>query len=132
MTDTEGESAARRILVVEDSVIIALDTEECLLGLGAAAVEVQATVAGALAALDRDRFDLVLLDFDLGGESGDPVAEVLRLRGIPFWLATGYNEMADKLDETGARGLLLKPYGKAELVNIMQQFAGNDAQGTGG
>ena len=118
-----NDGAPKRILLVEDSMIIALDTEECLLSLGADAVHVQATVAGALEALSRADFDFALLDFNLGGESSEAVAEALRARGIPFWLATGYGEMADQLEEIGARGLLVKPYGREELTRIMREFA---------
>ena len=117
-----SENTALRILVVEDSMIIALDTEECLRTLGAEHVAVEGTVAGALRSLAEDTFDFALLDFNLGNESSDGVAEDLRARGIPFWLATGYSEMADKLDEIGAKGLLLKPYGKVELARIMREF----------
>ena len=125
---SEGENVAARVLVVEDSMIIALDTEECLLTLGAGHVTVEGTVSGALAALAGEPFDFALLDHNLGSESSDKVADDLRARAIPFWLATGYGEMADKLDEIGARGLLLKPYGKAELARIMREFG---AQGGG-
>ena len=121
---SEGKGAGKRILLVEDSMIIALDTEECLLQLGAAAVTVHGTVAGSLEALAAEHFDFALLDHNLGTESSEPVAQELRARGIPFWLATGYGEMADKLEEIGARGVLLKPYGKEELVRIMREFTG--------
>jgi CheY-like chemotaxis protein len=126
----EDKGGDARILLVEDSMIIALDAEETLLQLGAAEVVVQTTVAGALAALAEDSFDLALLDHSLGSETSEAVAEALRARGIPFWLATGYNEMADQLDEIGARGLLVKPYGKDELARIMRGFSPQD-QGQG-
>lgn len=119
---TEAAGAPKRILVVEDSMLIALDTEECLRGLGAE-VAVEATVAGALAALSKDDFDLALLDFNLGSESGEAVAQVLRARGIAFWLATGYGEMADQIEALGARGLLMKPYGREELARIVREFS---------
>ena len=119
----EGASAAKHILVVEDSMIIALDTEECLLNLGAGQVSVQGTVAGALTALQKEEVDFALLDFNLGTESSEKVANELRARGIPFWLATGYGEMADKVEDIGARGLLVKPYGREELVRIMSEYA---------
>ena len=118
-----GAVAAKRILLVEDSMIIALDTEECLLDLGNEQVDVQGTVAGALSALGKGEFDFALLDFNLGSESSEKVADELRARGIPFWLATGYGEMADKLEEIGAQGLLVKPYGREELARIMHDFA---------
>lgn len=126
----EDKGGDARILLVEDSMIIALDAEETLLQLGAAEVVVQTTVAGALAALAEDSFDLALLDHSLGSETSEAVAEALRARGVPFWLATGYNEMADQLHEIGARGLLVKPYGKDELARIMRGFGPPD-QGQG-
>lgn len=120
---------AKRILLVEDSMIIALDTEECLLQIGAEAVTVQGTVAGALNALSKEKFDLALLDFNLGAESSEKVADELRRIGVPFWLATGYGEMAEKLDEIGAEGLLVKPYGREELVKIMREFSADEGEG---
>ena len=120
---TEGGAAGPRVLLVEDSMIIALDAEECLLDLGAGQVEVQGSAGGALAALERQDFDLALLDFNLGGETSEPVAQALAARNIPFWLATGYDELAGKLESLGARGLLAKPYGRPELTRIMQDFA---------
>ena len=66
-----------------------MDTEECLLQLGAGTVTVQGTVDGALQALAQEHFDFALLDHKLGSESSERVAEDLRARGIPFWLATG-------------------------------------------
>lgn len=125
----EDKEGSARILLVEDSMIIALDAEETLLHLGAGAVRVESTVAGALSVLADQEFDLALLDHSLGSETSEPVAQELRARGIPFWLATGYNEMASKLDEIGARGLLVKPYGKEELVRIMSEYSATQSGG---
>ena len=72
---------------------------------------VQSSVEAALDALDNTRFDLALLDYNLGSESSEAVARRLKAMGVPFWLATGYGEMEDKLEEMGASGLLVKPYG---------------------
>ncbi len=121
---TEESGAAKRVLVVEDSMIIALDAEECLLSLGAGEVVVEGTVEGALAALAGQPFDFAVLDFNLGNESSEDIAEDLRARGIPFWLATGYSEMAADLGTMGAQGVLVKPYGRAELARVMSEFAG--------
>ncbi len=120
---TTGGPAAKRVLVVEDSMMIAIDTEECFKALGVEIVAVQGTVDGALKCLEKESFDLALLDFNLGTESSERVAEDLRARGTPFWLATGYGEMADRLDELGAQGLLVKPYGREELSRMLDSFA---------
>ncbi|MBU2341072.1 MAG: GAF domain-containing protein [Alphaproteobacteria bacterium] len=115
-------SAIGSMLLVEDSMIIALDTEENLRDLGVETVTVQSSVGAALDAIEKNRFDLALLDFNLGTESSEPVAERLKALGVPFWLATGYGEMADKLEEMGASGLLVKPYGREELARILTEF----------
>ncbi|MBX7532511.1 GAF domain-containing protein [Qipengyuania sp. 1XM1-15A] len=113
--------APETVMLVEDSMIIALDTEDCLKELGVSTVIMESTVAGALRALESDRPDLAILDYNLGKESSEKVAEELARQNIPFWLATGYGEMKDRLDEIGAQGLLVKPYGKADLVKILKE-----------
>ena len=118
-TDRTGMAAPASALLVEDSMIIALDTEDCLRELGVQSVHVESTVAGALRALEKGMPDLAILDYNLGKESSERVADVLRENGIPFWLATGYGEMSERLEEIGARGLLTKPYGKEELAKLL-------------
>ena len=110
-------------LVVEDSIIIAMDTEDCLHELGVGKVTVSSTVAAALDELGKTEPAFAILDYNLGTESSEKIALELKERGVPFWLATGYGEMSDRLDELGARGLLTKPYGKAELTQLLIELA---------
>lgn len=114
------DSMPKHVLLVEDSMIIALDTEDCLKELGVETVIVESSVAGALKALERREPDLAILDYNLGNESSEKVAEELARRKIPYWLATGYGEMGDRIEEMGANGLLTKPYGKDDLVGILK------------
>lgn len=109
----------RHVLVVEDSMIIAMDTEDSLRQLGVEVVTTAGSVAGALASIEKDPPGLAILDYNLGTESSEPVADRLRALGIPFYLATGYGELADQLEEQGAIGLLKKPYGKAEIAEAL-------------
>jgi DNA-binding response OmpR family regulator len=51
-----------------------------------------ATVAAALRLLDGEVPDVALLDVNLRGEMVTPVAEVLRVRGVPFVLASAYDD----------------------------------------
>ena len=115
-------SIPERVLLVEDSMIIALDTEDCLRELGVGEVSVAATVASALSILTKDTPDIAILDYNLGQESSEQVAAELVRREVPFWLATGYGEMRDRLEEIGASGLLVKPYGRDELISILTQY----------
>ena len=118
-----GKGLPRRVLVVEDSMIIALDTEECLQDLGVENVQVASSVAGALEAIKQSSFDMALLDYNLGTESSDKVAEALVKCGTPFWLATGYGELAERIQEFGARGVLTKPYGGDDLEALLKAYS---------
>ncbi len=107
------------VLVVEDSMIIALDTEENLKRLGVPKVSVASSVAGALEAIKVHKPDFAILDFNLGAESSTPVASALSEVGVPFVLATGYGDMESQLEDIGAQALLRKPYGRDEIRSVL-------------
>lgn len=111
----------KSVLVVEDSMIIALDTEENLKRLGVASVAVSGNVGSALDAIDQNAPEFAIVDYNLGDESSEPVATRLRERGVPFVLATGYAELGDQLVELGAQSLLRKPYGRSEIEELLRQ-----------
>ncbi|WP_066527184.1 HWE histidine kinase domain-containing protein [Erythrobacter sp. CCH5-A1] len=111
--------APARVLVVEDSIIIALDTEENLKRLGVAEVRLESSVTGALAAIADDPPDFAIIDFNLGGESSEPIADALRAAGVRFVLATGYAEGAGQFDRLGAEAVLRKPYGMTEIERLL-------------
>ncbi|MDJ0979050.1 MAG: GAF domain-containing protein [Erythrobacter sp.] len=113
----------RRVLVVEDSIIIALDTEENLKRLGVGLVDVASSVAAGLAALRDQEPELAIVDFNLGSESSTLVIEELKERGVPFVLATGYAELGAKIDELGAMSVVRKPYGRAEIEQVLEAYA---------
>jgi two-component SAPR family response regulator len=77
--------------VLEDQFLIAMEIEGMLVRLGCIVLGPVPTVARALALLERDRVDFAILDVNLGRERSAPVAEALRVRGVPFALATGYD-----------------------------------------
>ncbi|MCD1573400.1 response regulator, partial [Agromyces mediolanus] len=81
----------QRVLLIEDNMIIALDTEEMLRELGVPEVLVSGSVTQALRAIEKEVPDFAVLDFNLGEESSEPVARELARRGVPFVLATGYS-----------------------------------------
>jgi AmiR/NasT family two-component response regulator len=81
-----------RVLVVEDEFLIALEIEQMVAGLGWVVIGPVPTVARALMAIDREEPDFAILDVNLGSERSTPVAEVLSARGVPFAVATGYND----------------------------------------
>ena len=100
-----------RVLLVEDNMIIALDTEENLLALGVIEVTLAGSNDAALASIDGATPDFALLDFNLGGETSEPTARALDSRGVPFAFATGYGEVDGMT--AGYRhsvGVVQKPY----------------------
>ena len=82
------------ILLVEDEAIVALMVEELLGRLGCAAVWHASTIAQAMAALDRKRPAVAVLDVNLDGDLVYPLAERLHSLSIPFVFATGYERDA--------------------------------------
>ena len=112
-------SVPDRVLLVEDSIIIALDVEQMLSDAGVSEIVSVASVAQALKAIEQNDFDFAVLDYNLGDETSDPVARELRGRNIPFVLASGYGEMADKSGELGASSILTKPYDNSQLEAVL-------------
>jgi DNA-binding response OmpR family regulator len=86
--------AGRRILLVEDELMIAmlveliLDEEHCT------TVGPFGDVSSALAAAQTELLDAAVLDINLAGEMVFPVADALAERGAPFLLLSGYGAMA--------------------------------------
>ncbi len=109
-----------RVLVVEDSAIIALDIASTLEAAGAVVVGpaggVEAALALAREALaEKAGLQAAILDLDLGGASSAPVRALLAARGVPAVLAAA---QADA--EAGAEhALLAKPFTEAELIRAL-------------
>jgi light-regulated signal transduction histidine kinase (bacteriophytochrome) len=82
------------VLLVEDKALIALDAESVLHQLGAATVTCCPSVATALQALARHVPNVVVLDFNLGGETSVELADWLVERNVPFVFLTGYADKA--------------------------------------
>jgi DNA-binding response OmpR family regulator len=84
----------RRILVVEDEYYIADDIVRALRSRGAEVVGPVATLRQAERILGEGGLDCAVLDINLRGEMGYPVADRLTALGVPFLFATGYSSEA--------------------------------------
>jgi light-regulated signal transduction histidine kinase (bacteriophytochrome)/CheY-like chemotaxis protein len=98
------------MLLVEDSLIIAMDAEDLLLRLGAERVTTTATVRQALDALETMRPTAAILDINLGTETSLAIADRLRALGIPYLFASGYGEQAQLPESHAGVPILQKPY----------------------
>ena len=87
---TDCPLSGRRVLVVEDEMIVAWLLQDMLADLGCAVVGPAARVAQALAMIDAEAIDAAVLDVNLNGQKSYPVADALAARGVPFVFSTGY------------------------------------------
>ena len=94
----------RRILVVEDAPMIALDLEEMLRGLGWEVVGPTGSMATALELAADETLDAAIVDINIRGGKVYPVARALAARGVPFLLASGYGVQSLPPDLAGRPG----------------------------
>ena len=69
--------SGRTVLVVEDEMLVLMNTEDMLADLGCESVTAAATIAQALAMIAAQSFDLAILDMNLKGSKTHPVADAL-------------------------------------------------------
>jgi CheY-like chemotaxis protein len=113
--------SGRRVLVLEDEMLVLMNIEDMLTDLGCEAVSAAATVTQALALIDAQAFDAALVDVNLNGISSYPVADVLAAHGVPFVFSTGYSGQSLE-DGYGDRPVLRKPYRKADLAEVLTRL----------
>lgn len=82
--------AGRRVLVVEDEPLVALDICLVLEDLGCRAVGPASGLEMGLHLARREPLDAALLDENLGLVLVTPVAEALEARGVPFAIVSGH------------------------------------------
>jgi CheY-like chemotaxis protein len=107
--------AGRRVLVVEDEMMVVMLIEDMLADLGCESVTAAATVDQALALIDTQAFDAAMLDMNLNGNKSHDVADALATRGVPFVFSTGYSGR-DMRDGHRDRPVLKKPFPYEQLV----------------
>jgi CheY-like chemotaxis protein len=115
------DAASRRVLVVEDEMLIGMLLEDMLTDMGHVVVAIVSRVNDALAAVQREAFDFAILDVHLNGQAVFPVADALIERGIPFVFATGYGERGLP-DQYRNRPILQKPFAKEDLSKTLSQL----------
>jgi CheY-like chemotaxis protein len=99
----------RKILVVEDSPVVAPFTAEILAELGCEVAGPAPTMAAARELIDEEEFDAALMDIHIHGERVFPLCDMLAAAQVPFIFTSGYADwqMPDKWAD---RPRLQKPY----------------------
>lgn len=113
--------AGRRILVVEDEMLVLMLAEDMLADNGCTSVTAAATVEKALALIASHEFDAAMLDMNLNGDRTHAVADALAAKCVPFIFATGYIG-PDMREGYRDRPILTKPYQPHQLVTLLTQL----------
>jgi len=127
--------ARKKVLVVDDEEVIRKVVKACLVKSNYKIKEA-ADGAQALETLDREDFDLVILDIIMPGKDGWQVLVDLRsnpkTKNMPVIVLSGKNEDADMLKgyELGASYYIAKPFTKAQLLYGLQLMFTKDSPAT--
>ncbi len=113
----------KRVLVVEDEMLVAMQLEDMLRDLGCASITLAATVETALKSIAEKMFDLATLDVNLDGTPSFAIAEALSDRHIPFAFATGYGAN----ERFGDRPVLIKPYSSFQFKTVLSELLADGA-----
>jgi AraC-like DNA-binding protein len=112
----------KKILVVEDEIIIAHDIKGILQGEYEVVANIK-TVEEAINCLEQEQFDLVLLDINLKADKdGTDLGKfLLNNDSIPFVYVTSHSDQVtlDKVKDTRPYGFLIKPFRSVDLLSIV-------------
>jgi PAS domain S-box-containing protein len=111
--------AGKRMIVIEDEPLVAMDLESCLTTAGCEIVGTAGTVREAKALCAEAECDAALIDVNLAGRPVDELAAMLTKRNIPFAFVTGYGREA--LPQ-GFRDALMvaKPFADGTLIATVE------------
>lgn len=128
MLDTNAHLlTGRRILVVEDDVLIAMDLEATLEDFGCEVVGPCERLDKALAAADAT-LDCAIIDMNLRGEYSFPLIDRLRELAVPTIVCSGYVELPDVKSRLKGLPLLSKPCSPDKLLSTMKEILAREPQ----
>jgi CheY-like chemotaxis protein len=120
----------RRILVVEDEALIAMDLERIVRRAGCEVLGPVGRAEEALRLAAEERLDAAILDIELSDGDSFAVADALARRRVPFVFVTG-SAPAALPERFRGRPLIRKPYNAAKLAAMLGGKAAA-ARGRGG
>lgn len=110
----------RRILLVEDDVLIGMMLVDMFEALGLSEPAQATTNEEALAILAAEPVAGALIDINLGDEKGWPIADALAERGIPFAFTSGGGDVIPAAH--AERRLVSKPFRISEIETALDEF----------
>lgn len=116
-----------RVLVIEDSGLVALNVCDLLRTHRMIPVGPFGMVRESLRALDVESFDLALLDIDLHGEPAWPIADALMDARTPFVFTTAYESDVVIPARFAAMPVVNKPYQEQQLLAALSNALAGDS-----
>ncbi len=112
----------QRVFIVEDEVLVAFEMSDALNDMGFTVVGPSVHLAEAERRAATSDIDIAFLDVNLGrGKTSEPVAKILRERGIPFVYITAYDRSQISF-VTDADRLLRKPVSSGEIMDVLRDI----------
>lgn len=109
ISDSDLGLAGKRVLVVEDEMLVSMLIEDILSDLGCQTVGPVTRVDAALELAGQETIDVAFLDVNIAGQRVFPVAAALAEKGVPFVFVSGYGDQALEAPFEG-RPVLKKPF----------------------
>lgn len=116
----ETASRALRILVVEDSALIAMEIEAQLEEIGCRVFGPFPRLSPALETLTESKVDGAILDVNIAGQTVYALADELARRKIPFFFATAYSS-GQLPRRYRTKRVLLKPFSRRKLYQLITE-----------
>src|SRR5262249_42254672 len=109
----------KRILIVEDEPLVALDMQSMLSSAGCAIIGPVGSIEDAKRTIEREEIDAALVDVNLQGKSIDALLVELKENDIPFAFVTGYG--AKVLSKTFEETVTIsKPFSADQLLAVTE------------
>lgn len=109
----------KRVLVVEDELLVALGLREELRALGCTVVGPAASLSAAMRAAAHETMDAAILDINLAGERVYPAADILYDRGVPFLFCSGQPPNVPLPQRLCEAPRMFKPYTSLAIASAL-------------
>lgn len=114
----------KRILIVEDEVIIALELQKQLEMLGYLTIGIAKDYYSAIKQANSENPDIILMDINLGSKSKDGIEtaiEIGKSKNIPIIYCSGNTEDSTfaRANETFMLGYITKPYSFNQIKSVL-------------
>jgi DNA-binding NarL/FixJ family response regulator len=125
-----AEDVQRRILIVEDDFLIAMQAESALIDAGFIIIGIATTAEEALVVATEGRQDVVIMDIRLAGarDGVDAAGDLFRELGLRCIFATAHDDqnVRNRAQPYSPLGWLTKPYTMASLTSVVRDVTSRE------